>query len=234
MQRPALYALPGRGTGAVASPAPIRLVLADDYEIVRRTLRRQLDAETEFEIVAEASDVPMVLRHVRAHRPHVVVLDVAMPGGSSLTAIRQLHAEAPDTRIVVTTMLDDPRFAREAIAAGASGYVLKETADRDLPEAIRRAAADETFVTPSVAAVLAAYTNGGDDALSQREVDVLRLIALGHTNTEIARLLQISIRTVETHRARIHRKLGLATRAELVAYALGRGLLTVPPARGNN
>jgi two-component system response regulator NreC len=155
----------------------------------------------------------------------VLVLDVSMHGGSVLTAIRELRTDAPETAIVVTTMVDDPRFAREALAAGASGYVLKDSADQDLPLAIKRAAAGDSFVAPRVASSLAVYDNAGRDPLSQRELDVLRLIALGHTNAEIAGLLHISIRTVETHRAHIHHKLGLTTRAELVRYALRRGLL---------
>jgi two-component system response regulator NreC len=223
-----LYALPEPGSGAAASKTPISVVLADDHAFMRRSLRRLLDAETEFEVVAEASDIPTVLRHVRGHLPHVLVLDLSMPGGSSLTAIRRLRSEAPNTEIVVTTMTDDPRFAREAIAAGASGYVLKDDAHRDLSEAVRRAARGESFVTQRVGSALSAYGDRDRDPLSEREVDVLRLIALGHTNAEIGRLLQISVRTVETHRAHIHHKLGISTRAQLVHYALRRGLLIAP------
>jgi two-component system response regulator NreC len=176
------------------------------------------------------------MHHVKAYHPRVLVLDVSMPGGAVLLAVRELRAKAPETAIVVTTMLDDPRFAREAIAAGATGYVLKDSADRDLPEAVRRAARGGHFVSAELEPVLAAYEDARD-GLSRRELDVLRLIGLGHTNNEIAGLLQISVRTVETHRANIHRKLGLTTRAELVRYALRRGLLTpvsvqtTPPAQ---
>ncbi len=225
MDSPRLYAVPAPGIGAATAQAPIRVVLADDHEFLRRSLRTLLDGEAELEVVAEASDIRSVVRHVRAHQPHVLVLDVSMPGGSVLTAIRELRSDAPQTAIVVTTMVDDPRFAREALAAGASGYVLKDSADQDLARAIKRAAAGDSFVAPRVASSLAVYAGGGHDPLSQRELDVLRLIALGHTNAEIAGLLHISIRTVETHRAHIHHKLGLATRAELVRYALRRGLL---------
>ena len=228
MTRGPLYALPDPGSGSEASRTPIRVVLADDHAFMRRSLRLLLDAESEFEIVAEASDIPTMLRHVRGHLPHVLVLDLTMPGGSSLSAIRRLRLEAPNTEIVVTTMTDDPRFAREAIAAGASGYVLKDDAHRDLPEAIRRVASGDSFVTQRVGSVLAAYADRATDPLSEREVDVLRLIALGHTNAEIGRLLQISVRTVETHRAHIQRKLGVSTRAQLVNYALRRGLLVAP------
>lgn len=227
MKPAALYALPEPGSGPTATRTPISVVLADDHAFMRRSLRLVLDADAEFEVVAEASDIETVLRHVRGRLPHVLVLDLSMPGGSSLTAIRRLRTEAPNTAIVVTTMTGDPRFAREAMAAGASGYVLKDDADQDLPEAVRRAARGESFITQRVRSVLAAYADGRTDPLSEREVDVLRLFALGHTNAEIARLLQISVRTVETHRAHVQRKLGISARAELVRYALRRGLLVV-------
>lgn len=230
-QRPAMATADAERSHPPDSSAAIRVVLADDHAFLRRSLRMLLDGDGEFDVVAEASDVPTVVRHVRAHRPHVLVLDLLMPGGSSLTTIRQLRGDVPDTAIVVTTMLDDPRFAREAIAAGASGYVLKDEAAEDLPEAIRRAARGASFVTPRVSSALGAYTDAVRGTLSEREVDVLRLIALGHTNAEIAQLLHISIRTVETHRAHIYRKLAVATRAELVRYALRRGLLVAPVPR---
>ena len=227
---PQLRAVPNDTAAPFRDAAAIRVLLADDHAFVRRSLRTLLDGESELDVVAEASDVPMVMRHVQTHRPHVLVLDVSMPGGPILTAIRELRTRAPETAIVVTTMLDDPRFAREAIAAGAAAYVLKDSADRDLPEAIRRAARGESFIAPELAPMLAAYGTR-TDGLTKRELDVLRLIALGHTNSEIAGLLSLSVRTIETHRANIHRKLGLATRAELVRYALRRGLLA--PAAGS-
>lgn len=228
-----LWAVPDARDRTLAGVAPIRVLLADDHAFVRRSLRALLDTQDDLEVVAEASDVAMVQRHVRAHRPHVLVLDVSMPGGPILAAIRQLRSSAPATAIVVTTMLDDPRFAREAIGAGASAYVLKDSADRDLPEAIRRATRGESFVAPGLAPMLALY-DAPPDRLTKRELDVLGLIALGHTNVEIARLLSLSVRTIETHRANIHRKLGLATRAELVRYALRRGLLATPSGSRND
>jgi two-component system, NarL family, response regulator NreC len=203
---------------------PIRVVLADDHEFVLRSLRMLLDGKSEVVVVAEATDIAAVRSHVRNHRPSVLVLDVSMPTGSVLSAVRELARDAPETAIVITTMIGDVRFAREALAAGASGYVLKDEADRDLLNAIRCAARGEHFVAPSVISALTAFDRDRDP-LTLRELDVLRLIALGHTNAEMAILLEISMRTVETHRAHIHRKLGLATRAELVAYALRRGLL---------
>ena len=160
------------------------------------------------------------------HEPHVLVLDLNMPDGSSIEAISRLREQAPDTKIVVMTMDENPVFAQRAFAAGAVGFVAKELADEELPQAIRAAARGEEFVSPRIAARLDALQRSlTDDALSAREVEVLRLIALGHTSVEIARKLHLSPRTVESHRANIHRKLGLATRAELVRYALRRGLL---------
>lgn len=203
------------------------MVLADDHEFALRSLRLLLDLDTEVEVVAEARDIAAVMDHVRADQPHVLVLDVNMPGGAILASIRALCRDAPGTAIVATTMIDDPRFAREVIGAGASGYVLKDDADRDLLQAIRRAARGESFIAAPVASSLKVYDNERE-LLSARELNVLRLIALGRTNPEIAGMLQISVRTVETHRAHIHRKLGLATRAELVRYALRRGLLVAP------
>jgi two-component system, NarL family, response regulator NreC len=204
----------------------IRIVLADDHQVVRSGLRMLLDAEDGFEVVAEASDVDGARRYVRGHHPNVLVLDLNMPGGSSLEAIPTIRAESPETRIVVLTMQDEPAFAREALAAGALGYVLKDAADEELIEAVRRAAADEHYLNPRLGArIAAAPPPGPPDDLSQREVEVLRLIALGHTNTEIAAQLYLSVRTVETHRSHIQQKLRLSTRAELVGYALERGLV---------
>ena len=226
----ALRAVPSPRGAAVVQPGPIRVALADDHAFARRSLRRLLDADDGLEVVAEAGDVARTLHYLHVHQPHVVVMDLTMPGGSSLATIRRVSSEVPDTAIVVTTMIDDPGFARAVLAAGARGYVLKESADEELIAAIRRVDRGESFVSPRLAATMAAYGDGRDP-LSERELDVLRLIALGHTNAEMGRILGISIRTVETHRAHIHRKLGLATRAELVHYALRRGLLPLPEPR---
>jgi two-component system response regulator NreC len=210
-----------------AHSAPIRIVLADDHAVVRSGLRLLLDSERDLEVVAEASDVAGAQRYVRGHHPDVLVLDLNMPGGSSLEAIPIIREEAPSTQIVVLTMQEEPAFARHALGAGAIGYVLKEAADDELVEAIRRAAVGERYLNPRLGARLAAEpTPGPPDDLSEREVDVLRLIALGHTNAEIAEQLYLSVRTVETHRAHIQQKLRLTTRAELVQYALQRGLIS--------
>ncbi len=222
---------PQRGSGAGgedASPATIRIVLADDHAVVRSGLRLLLDGEAGFEVVAEAGDVQDARRYVRGHHPAVLVLDLNMPGGSSLEAIPAIRAESPDTQIVVLTMQEEPAFARHALGAGALGYVLKEAADEELVQAVRRAAVGETYMNPRLGARLASEPPAGrPDDLSEREVDVLRLIALGHTNAEIAEQLFLSVRTVETHRAHIQQKLSLSSRAELVRYAMERGLLSL-------
>jgi two-component system response regulator NreC len=156
----------------------------------------------------------------------VLVLDLNMPGGSSLEAIPEIRGNNPDTQIVVLTMQQEPAFARHALSAGAIGYVLKDAADDELVEAVRRAAKGESYLNPRLGARLASEpVPGPPDDLSEREVDVLRLIALGHTNAEIAEQLYLSVRTVETHRAHIQQKLNLSSRAELVAYALKRSLI---------
>jgi two-component system, NarL family, response regulator NreC len=210
----------------VTSPDTIRVVIADDHSVVRRGLRQVLDAEGGFDVVAEASDLDSARRYVRGHRPDVLVLDLNMPGGSSLPAIPEIRTECPETQIVVLTMQDEPAYARHALGAGALGYVLKEAAETELVEAIRRAAAGDTYLNPRLGARVAAEPPPGPpDGLSDREVDVLRLVALGHTNGEIAEQLYLSVRTVETHRAHIQRKLRLGTRSELVRYALDHNLV---------
>ena len=204
----------------------MRVLLADDHELMRRRLRLLLDDEDGVEVIAEANDLAAVTRHVQTDEPHVLVLDLSMPDGSSIESIGRLREQAPDTQIIVMTMDENPVFAQRAFAAGALGFVAKDLADEELPRAMRAAARGEEFVSPRTAARLNALQRSlTGDALSPREVEVLRLIALGHTSVEIARKLHLSPRTVETHRANVHRKLGLATRAELVRYALRRGLL---------
>jgi two-component system response regulator NreC len=215
------------GDGEASSTEPIRIVLADDHAVVRSGLRMVLDSESDFEVVAEASDVEAARRYVRGHHAKVLVLDLNMPGGSSLEAIPAIREESPDTQIVVLTMQQDPAFAREALRAGAIGYVLKEAADDELVEAVRRAAVGESYLNPRLGARIASEPSPGPpDDLSEREVDVLRLIALGHTNAEIGEQLFLSVRTVETHRSHIQQKLMLSTRSELVGYALQRGLIS--------
>jgi len=209
-----------------ASRKQIRVVIADDHSVVRRGLRQVLDADGGFDVVAEAADLESARRYVRGHHPDVLVLDLNMPGGSSLEGIPEIRAECPETQIVVLTMQDEPAYARHALGAGALGYVLKEAAEAELVEAIQRAAAGDTYLNPRLGARVAAEPPPGPpDGLSDREVEVLRLIALGHTNGEIAEQLYLSVRTVETHRAHIQQKLRLGTRSELVRYALDHGLV---------
>jgi two-component system response regulator NreC len=209
-------------------PDRISIVLADDHVVVRRGLRLLLEGEDGLEVVAEAGDVPDALRLVGAHRPTVLVLDLNMPGEDSLPAIPRFGEASPDTAVVVLTMQSEPGFAREALRSGARAYVLKEAADDELVEAIRAAAAGETYLNPKLGARLAAEPDAPaapPDDLTDREVDVLRLIALGHTNAEIGQQLYLSVRTVETHRAHIQQKLRRTKRAELVRYALEHGLV---------
>jgi two-component system, NarL family, response regulator NreC len=204
----------------------IRIVIADDHAVVRRGLRQVLDAEPSFEVLAEASTLEEARRYVRGHHPDVLVLDLNMPGGSTLEHIPSIRSECPDTQIVVLTMQNEPAYARQALMAGALGYVLKEAAEAELVEAIHRAAVGDTYLNPRLGARVAAEPGSGPpDGLTEREVDVLRMIALGHTNTEIGERLFLSVRTVETHRAHIQQKLRLGTRAELVRYALDHKLV---------
>jgi two-component system response regulator NreC len=223
-------ALGGSGSSSAVGAA-IRVVLADDHRVVRRTLRLLLGREGDIEVVSEASDLQAAVRHVKRHAPHALLLDLRMPGRSSIEAIGRLRAQAPETEIVVVTMEDNPEFARRAIDAGAVGYVLKDGAADDLLHAIRCAVRGEEYLSPRIAAGLNGLRRATDiDGLSLRETEVLRLIALGLTSDEIADELHLSRRTVDAHRRRIHRKLGLGTRWELVRYAIARNLIGDPEA----
>jgi two-component system response regulator NreC len=219
------------GGATFPGPSPkraIRVVLADDHALMRRSLRLLLDADEGVEVVGEAEDLTTVMRHVHGHRPHVLVLDLGMPDGSSIEAIRRLREEVPETEIVVLTMEESPAFAQQALDAGAIGFVLKDFADLELNRAVRAAGRGEHYVSPRVKASLESVRRAiTGNELTAREAEVLRLTALGHTSAEVGRKLNISRRTVETHRARLQHKLGLSTRAELVRYALRRGLLAV-------
>jgi two-component system response regulator NreC len=212
----------------VAATARTTVVIADDHAVVRSGLKTLLDAQPGFEVTGEARDLRSAMTFVRAQRPDVLVLDLNMPDAPSLPAIPEFLEASPATAIVVLTMQNDPAFAREALRAGALGYVLKECANAELVEAVRAATEGRTYLQPQLGARLAAEPPKpapGDDDLSERESEVLHLIALGHTNTEIGEQLYLSVRTVESHRAHIQQKLRLSTRAELVRYALDHGLL---------
>ena len=194
-----------------------------------------LDAEADLEVVAEAADARGAVFELRAHKPDVVLLDVVMPGRSGIEAIPDLLKESPETRVLVLSMQDDPAYVREAFGAGAKGYVLKEAVDAEVVGAIREVAEGRQYVHPALGARLIAAeaeerSRAEEDPLSDREREVLRLLALGHTNQEIAEALFLSVRTVETHRAHIMQKLRISTRAELVRYALSEGLLEDPAA----
>jgi len=204
---------------------PIRLVIADDHAVVRSGLKLLLEAEDGVAVVAEAGEIDTTKRMVRAHRPDVLVLDLNMPGAPSLPAIPEL---AEQTAVVVLTMQNDPGFARQALQAGALGYVLKEAADAELVSAVHAAADGRTYLNPELGARMASAPpapEGPPDDLTERELEILRLIALGHTNAEIGGQLYLSVRTIESHRAHIQQKTRRSTRAELVRYALDHGLL---------
>jgi DNA-binding NarL/FixJ family response regulator len=211
------------------------VLVVDDHAVVRSGLKLLLDAEDDIEAVGEAGNARDAVFRVRSLKPDVVLMDLVMPGESGLDATRRIVQEAPETKVLVLSMQDDPSYVREAFAAGASGYVLKEAADTDVVAAIREVAAGGRYVHPALGARLVtadaeARARAEADPLSEREREVLRLLALGHTNQEIARMLYISVRTAETHRAHIMQKLRLQTRAELVRYALEQGLLDEPRA----
>jgi two-component system, NarL family, response regulator NreC len=207
----------------------ITIVVADDHHVVRSGLRLLLEGEEDFTVVAEAADADSALRSVLGYKPSVLVLDLNMPGDlTSLQAIPLVRERSEHTSVVVLTMQEDPSFARAALQAGAKGYVLKDSANMELVEAVRRAATGGTYLAPRLGAALAAAPttpSGPPDDLTPRELEVLRLIALGHTNAEVSAQLYLSIRTVESHRAHIQQKLRRSTRAELVRYALDHHLL---------
>jgi two-component system response regulator NreC len=208
----------------------IRAVVVDDHAVVRSGIRLLLDREDDIEVVGEAGNAKDAVFRARALKPDVILLDVVMPGQSGIEVLPSLLKEAPNARVLVLSMQDDPSYVREAFAAGASGYVLKEAADEEVVAAVRAIADGRSYVHPALGARLVAAeaqerAAAEADPLSDREREVLRLLALGHTNQEIAKMLYISVRTAETHRAHIMQKLRLETRAELVRYALSHGLL---------
>jgi two-component system, NarL family, response regulator NreC len=220
----------------MAAIATISVLVCDDHALVRSGLCRLLESEQCFDVVGEAADAEQAIAGVAELQPEVLLLDVVMPGRSGIEALADLHAAAPETRVLVLSMQDDPSYVRQAFAAGADGYLVKEAADADLVQAIRDVAAGHKYVHPSLGARLAAleadaHQRAETDPLSGREHEVLRLLALGHTNQEIAKLLFISVRTAESHRARIMQKLRLSSRAELVRYALASGVLELERTR---
>jgi two-component system response regulator NreC len=215
---------------SMAATATIRIIVCDDHALVRSGLKRLLEAERSFSVVGEAADAEEAVAQVASEHPDVLLLDVVLPGRSGIEAIPDALAASPETHILLLSMQDDPSYVRRAFAAGALGYLLKEAADAELVQAIREVAVGHRYVHPALGARLAAadaeaHERAEADPLSEREHQVLRLLALGHTNQEIAKLLYISVRTAETHRARIMQKLRLSSRAELVRFALATGVL---------
>jgi two-component system response regulator NreC len=209
----------------------ITVVVVDDHAVVRSGLRLLLDSHEEIEVVGEAGNAKDAIFRARALKPDVMLLDVVMPGASGIEVLPELLKESPETKVLILSMQDDPSYVREAFAAGASGYVLKEAADEEVVSAVREIAKGGRYVHPTLGARMVAAEAQERaaveaDPLSEREREVLRLLALGHTNQEIAQGLYISVRTAESHRAHIMQKLRLSTRAELVRYALSQGLLT--------
>jgi two-component system response regulator NreC len=208
----------------------LRVLLVDDHAILRSGLRRVLEAEDDIEVVAEAENAERAVYEAISSKPDVVIMDLLMPGKSGIEAMPTVLQAVPDAKVLVLSMQDDPRYIRDAFEAGASGYVLKEAADTEVVGAVRTVARGEQYVHPAlgaklVAAEAAERRRAAADPLSDREREVLRLLALGHTNQEIAEMLYISVRTAETHRAHIMQKLNLSSRAELVRYALDHGLI---------
>jgi two-component system response regulator NreC len=212
------------------SETPIRVLIVDDHPVVRSGLRRVLESVADIEVVGEAGDAKQAVFETRAQKPDIILMDVVMPGASGIEAIPDVLHDAPDAKVLILSMQDDPNYVRQAFAAGAAGYVLKEAADTDLVAAVREVARGGRYVHPTLGALIVAADaeereRAEQDPLSDRERDVLHLLALGHTNQEISDKLFISVRTAETHRAHIMQKLRLSTRAELVRYALDQGLL---------
>jgi len=210
--------------------APITIVISDGHEMVRTGLCLLLAREPDLTVVADVPDAAGAAHALAEHEPRVLVLDLGLPGPASLAAVPELRESHPGTAIVVVALSSDPELAREALGLGASAFVVKSAPAAELIGAIRLAAAGRTYLGPELGARLAMnsgrrpITDASARELSRRELEVLKLIARGHTNAEIANRLYLSVRTVESHRARIRRKLGRASRAELVAHARGLGL----------
>ncbi|HET7119929.1 MAG TPA: response regulator transcription factor [Solirubrobacterales bacterium] len=203
----------------------ITVVLADDHNVIRAGLRAMLEAEEDLRVIGEAPDAPAAQKLVRDRRPDVLVLDLQMPGAEPTQDVPKLREEAPGTAIVVLTMQSDPRRARDLLRAGASGYVLKQAAERQLVEAIRTAATGGSYIDPELGGLVARLGADPLEALGERDRELLRLLALGHTNREIGEQLFLSVRAVEVNRSKLLEKLGLETRPELVRFAIANGVI---------
>lgn len=216
----------------MADQREITVALADDHNVIRAGLRAMLESEEGLRVVGEAADAPGAAKLVRDRRPDVLVLDLQMPGAEPIADVEGLRKSAPDTAIVVLTMQSDPRKARNLLRAGAAGFVLKQAAERQLSEAIRAAAEGGSYVDPELGGALAKLEADPLDGLSDRERELLRLLALGHTNREIGERLFLSVRAIEVNRAKLMEKLGIASRPELVRFAIANRLIETGPAGG--
>jgi len=214
---------------------PLRLLLADDHAILRDGIRALLTDEPDLQVVGEAENGRQALDQARALRPDVVVLDIGMPLLNGLEATRQIRREVPEARVLILTMHQNEEYLAQVLAAGASGYVLKDVAGRELVSAIRQVAEGEPFFSPSMAKTLTAIylrsleaekTHDPYEDLTIREREVLQLVAEGFTNRQIAEMLSLSIKTVKTHRLHLMQKLDLHDRTELVKYAFQKGIIT--------
>jgi two-component system response regulator NreC len=203
----------------------ISVVLADDHNVIRVGLRSMLEGESDLRVIGEAADAPSAAKLAADRRPDVLVLDLQMPGADPAHDIESLRESAPGTAIVVLTMQSDPRKARDLLRAGAAGYVLKQAAERKLTEAIRIAAGGSSYIDPELGGALAKLEADPLEDLSERERELLRLLALGHTNREIGERLFLSVRAIEVNRAKLLEKLGIESRPDLVRFAITHGVI---------
>src|SRR5580698_8008517 len=213
--------------GSPGVDRPIEVIIADDHGVVRDGIRTVLEREPgEFKVVAEAADIPSTIREVKEHKPDLLTLDLTMPGGSSLGALPSCFISHPTLAVAILTMCEDPEYARQALRAGARSYVLKEAEPAELLQAFRLAVAGGNYLHPRLGALMATGDDSSSDGvvLSEREREVVRLIANGYTNPEIAEQLNVAERTVKTYRARAIEKLGFSSRAEITAYVRRTGL----------
>ncbi len=208
-----------------AEQRQITVLLADDHNVIRAGLRSMLEQEADLRVIGEAADAPAAAKLARDRRPDVLVLDLQMPGAEPARDVGALRAELPATAIVVLTMQSDPRLARELLRAGAAGYVLKQAAERQLTEAIRTAGGGGSYIDPELGAAMAKLGADPLEALDERERELLRLLALGHTNREIGEQLFLSVRAIEVNRAKLLDKLGIESRPELVRFAIANGIV---------
>ena len=203
----------------------ITVVLADDHNVIRAGLRSMLEGESDLRVIGEGSDTAAAVRLTHDRRPDVLVLDLQMPGAEPVRDIEGLRESVPGTAIVVLTMQSDPRKARELLRSGAAGYVLKQAAERKLTEAIRIAAGGGSYIDPELGGAMAKLEADPLEDLNERERELLRLLALGHTNREIGEQLFLSVRAIEVNRAKLLEKLGIESRPDLVRFAIEKGII---------